>query len=266
MSDKLQKWIRQSADDRNLSCGEQLIAVLHRADLAEPLDAHVSMCEWFKNCKTRQVDFFEAFVSAEDISLKLEIDLSQLMTAVVEKCLSLSNEYIEELAGWLVALADELKSPSLRFLAAVSLLNIGNLEGCVEQCESVDKPYGPIHGLLGQALLEQGRPLEAIEALNVALALNSNDTLAMFQILKAYFCVEDFDSFWKWFDKAESVVGTHIELDYLAAVALLQTVPSCVSQTRLTHMLTKINYHAEQMSQPELTQVAQELKIKLDAL
>lgn len=72
-----------------------------------------------------------------------------------------------------------------RFLSAWTALNTGRLEDCVDECEKVNEPFSSVHTIHGQALLELGRPAEAIEVLDVATKLSPGELLAWFQKAKA---------------------------------------------------------------------------------
>ena len=74
---------------------------------------------------------------------------------------------------------------ALRFLAAWTALNCDNPDLCIEECEHVEEASAPIHALQGQAYLELGKPLEALEALHVATTLSPQDIIPWFQKAKA---------------------------------------------------------------------------------
>lgn len=80
--------------------------------------------------------------------------------------------------------AEKTNIAALRFLAAWTALNCNRPEICINECEKVDEPFAPLHSILGQAYLESGRLGEALEALNVAIALAPGDAVAWFQKAK----------------------------------------------------------------------------------
>lgn len=80
--------------------------------------------------------------------------------------------------------AEKTNIAALRFLAAWTALNCNRPEICINECEKVDEPFAPLHSILGQAYLESGRLSEALEALNVAIALAPGDAVAWFQKAK----------------------------------------------------------------------------------
>jgi tetratricopeptide (TPR) repeat protein len=80
--------------------------------------------------------------------------------------------------------AEKSNIAALRFLAAWTALNCNRPEICINECEKVDEPFAPLNSILGQAYLESGRLSEALEALNVAIALAPGDAVAWFQKAK----------------------------------------------------------------------------------
>ena len=81
--------------------------------------------------------------------------------------------------------ADRTGLVAFRFMSAWTALNSGRPAVCAEECEKVDEPFSSIHTLHGQALLELGRPQDALETLEVATKLAPQEILAWFQKAKA---------------------------------------------------------------------------------
>jgi len=120
-------------------------------------------------------------------------------------------------------LADKTHLAAFRFLAAWTAFNCDNLELCVAECEKVHEPFAPIHTLLGQALLEAGQTVEAIESLKVAIQIGPNDPLPMVQLIKAYLVVKLESEAMRLIEQCRILVGHNLELECLAAMTILSS-------------------------------------------
>lgn len=116
---------------------------------------------------------------------------------------------------------------AFHFLVAWISFNLNELDECIQECELVNEPFGPVHTLLGQALLESGKVSSAIDALNVAIRISPNDPLPLVQLIKAQLVAGMPSECFKAIDRCRQLVGNNIEIDCLAAMAILssQTPP-----------------------------------------
>ena len=78
-----------------------------------------------------------------------------------------------------------------------------------------------MHTLLGQALLESGHALEAIDALKVSTKLDPSDPLPRVQLIKAYLVLNLPGEAMRVVDECRRIVGNSIELECLAAMAII---------------------------------------------
>lgn len=124
------------------------------------------------------------FVAAETIVQQCDAEFVDLIGELGEE--AIHHDYAEPFFDAMQSGADRTGLVFLRFLAAWTALNKGDLETCVAECEKVDEPFASIYTIQGQALLELLRPKEAIEALSIAVKLCSTEVLAWFQLAKAH--------------------------------------------------------------------------------
>lgn len=118
-------------------------------------------------------------------------------------------------------LANKVNLSAIRFLAAWTALNAGDLETCIDECEKEIEPHAPIYTLLGQALLESGRSFDAIDALKIAIKLDGQDALAMFQLVKAYLVVGNTKEAAEAANRCRTVTGKNVEIECLSAMIVL---------------------------------------------
>lgn len=123
------------------------------------------------------------FLVAEETVQRLDADLLDLIGELGETALRVGEDgsFLEAMQAG----AEQTGLVVFRFLSAWTALNSGKLELCVEECEKVSEPFASVHTLHGQALLELGRPREALEALDVATSMGPQEILAWFQKAKA---------------------------------------------------------------------------------
>ncbi len=124
------------------------------------------------------------FLGAEQLAQNCDAELVDLIGEFGEAAIRAGQTTI--FFDVMQAGADRTGLLFLRFLAAWTALNAGNLEDCVAECDKVEEPFASIFTLQGQALLELGRPKEAIEALNIAVGLSPSELMAWFQLAKAH--------------------------------------------------------------------------------
>ncbi len=120
-------------------------------------------------------------------------------------------------------LADQSGLAAFRFLAAWTALNTGQLQECVAECEKVEQPIACIYTIQGQAMLELGMAEEAVDCLHAATKLSSSETLAFFQLAKAYHALSDYKSAWKALVDCEALTGQNIEVaTFFGLIALCE--------------------------------------------
>lgn len=118
-------------------------------------------------------------------------------------------------------LADLSGLAAFRFLAAWTAFNDEKLQVCIAECEKSTEPFAPIHTLLGQAFLETGQVQEAIDALKVATKIDPSDLIPKVQLIKAYLVIGIPVEAMRVVDECRKIVGTNIEIECLAAMAIM---------------------------------------------
>ena len=140
---------------------------------------------------TTSVAPLEDFLQAEDVCHKCDTKLLDLIGTLGEA--AVRSEHADGFFQTMQSLADATGLVVLRFLAAWAALNIGRLEQCIAECEKVDEPFAAIFTVQGQALLELGKPREALEVLAIAVKLAPQEVLAWFQTAKAHHIIAECD-------------------------------------------------------------------------
>ncbi|MCX6108520.1 MAG: hypothetical protein NTZ90_02815 [Proteobacteria bacterium] len=131
------------------------------------------------------------FLQAEDVCHGCDAKLLELIGGLGEA--AVRSEYADSFLQAMQSLADATGLVVLRFLAAWAALNIGRLEQCIAECEKVDEPFAAIFTVQGQALLELGKPRDALEVLAIAVKLAPQEVLAWFQAAKAHHLIDEYD-------------------------------------------------------------------------
>lgn len=119
------------------------------------------------------------------------------------------------------SLADKTKLAAFHFLAAFAAFNLNDFDRCINECEKVSEPFAPIHTLMGQALLESGKPEAAIEALKVAIEVAPTDPLPLVQLTKAYIVCGLPREAMATVNKCRKVIGNNIEIECLAVMGIM---------------------------------------------
>lgn len=127
-----------------------------------------------------QIDFLEAKEIFDDCGTGLMEFLGELGQIAFD-----TNQTDSFMKAMSVG-ADNTSMAVLRFMSAWTALNMGDLERCVADCEKVDEPFASVCTIHGQALLELGRPTEAIEVFSMAVKLDPRELIAWFQLAKAH--------------------------------------------------------------------------------
>jgi len=119
------------------------------------------------------------------------------------------------------SLANKTKLAAFHFLAALAAFNLDDFDRCINECEKVSEPFAPIHTLMGQALLESGKPESAIESLKVAIEVSPTDPLPLVQLTKAYLVCGLPENSMAVVSKCRKVIGNHIEIECLAVMGIM---------------------------------------------
>lgn len=138
----------------------------------------------FKQFLSRSDSPLADFIAAETIVQQCDAEFVDLIGELGEE--AIRHDCADQFFDVMQIGADRTGLTFLRFLAAWTALNKGDLELCVAECEKVDEPFASIYTIQGQALLELLRPHEAVEVLNIAVKLCPSEVLAWFQLAKAY--------------------------------------------------------------------------------
>lgn len=119
------------------------------------------------------------------------------------------------------SLADKTKLAAFHFLAAFAAFNLDDFDRCINECEKVSEPFAPINTLMGQALLESGKPESAIEVLKIAVQVAPSDPLPVVQLIKAYLVCGLPQESMAAVSKCRKVIGNHIEIECLAVMGIM---------------------------------------------
>lgn len=161
----------------------------------------------------------EDFLIADSLSQELSVPLVEHFSILVETAIHADQG--RKAMTSLIQLANKVNLSAIRFLAAWTALNSGDLETCIDECEKEIEPHAPIYTLLGQALLESGRAREAVDALKVATRLDSHDALALFQLVKACLVIGNTKDAASAANKCRAVAGKNVEIECLSAMVVL---------------------------------------------
>ncbi len=156
------------------------------------------------------------YLDAEAVINKCEITLLDLISRFGEDAVRAGD--VERFLKAVINAADRTGIVGLRFIAAWLCLNTGDLKRCINECEKVDEPFASIYTILGQALLEQHKPEQAIEALTVAVKLSSTELLAWFQLAKAYYSLSNFREAYRCLHECNKLAPNNIEIALFQAI------------------------------------------------
>lgn len=101
-----------------------------------------------------------------------------------------------EVLGSLLKIADLTGIAALRFTAAWTAFNMNDFETCITECEKIEDHGYHVYGLMGQAQLESGNPVQAIDTLTIALRMNEKDPALWFQLSKANYVLGSNEAAW----------------------------------------------------------------------
>ena len=216
---KLWAWYRKSQAQRFTETHEVFLLNLARA-LA--LKGRATNNYWIQSVDVfmrTSVNHLNDYVLADSLAQELGAPITQILGDLAEMSLVSGNGPPAFHA--IQSLASKTNLSSVRFLSAWIALNNGDLKGCIDECERELEPHSTIHTLLGQALLESGRPDEAIDALLVAVRLDVSDPLPHFQIVKACLVTEMTELAIIHVEKCRELCGDNIEVECLAGLTTI---------------------------------------------
>lgn len=161
----------------------------------------------------------EDFLTTESYSQELGRPLMEHFSSLAETAIRLGDG--EKILPYMQRLADKVPLSAIRFIAAWTALNISDYTTCIEECEKEPEPNNPIYTLLGQALLESGRAPEAVDALTVAVRLDSNDVMSFFQLVKALLVCNRTQEATLFAEQCRQLAGPNIEVECLSAMVVV---------------------------------------------
>lgn len=158
-------------------------------------------------------------LDTDALAVTLDTSLVDIYGILAEK--AIKHHQVDQVFDCFAKLADGTGLAAFRFLVAWISFNLNDFDRCIDECEKVNEPYGPIHTLLGQAFLESGRVESAIDALKVAAEIAPSDPLPIVQLVKAYMVSgRQLDCF-KTIDRCRKLLGNNLEIECLASMAIL---------------------------------------------
>jgi len=152
-----------------------------------------------------------AEIFANDFDISLFDVTSHAGFAVIQTC---GGQYFAEK---LKIIADKTGLASARFLSAWGYLNANMPEAAADACDQIDQPQSQVLTLHGQALLESGRPEEAIAILKGACTINPSDPLPLFQLAKAHYVLDQWDPAWTALEDCAKFDYYNAEIGFLMA-------------------------------------------------
>ncbi|MCX6126799.1 MAG: hypothetical protein NTV34_18885 [Proteobacteria bacterium] len=233
---KLWAWYRKSQAQRLTEAHEVLLLSLARA-LA--LKGRATNGYWIQSVDAfmrTSSNHLNDYILADSLCQELGAPITQILADLAE--MSLVSGYGPTAFNALQSLASKTNLSSVRFLTAWIALNNGDLKGCIDECELEHEPHSTIHTLLGQALLESGKPDEAIDALLVAVRLDASDPLPHFQIVKACLVTETTELAIIHVEKCRGLCGDNIEVECLAGLTTI--ADKCRDQAFAIRTLTRL--------------------------
>lgn len=217
----LSKWYAgaDASPPPKLQASEWLVWRTCQTFMTQSLDGLKSWINHFRSFLEFSADPLTDFIKAETIVHRCNSQLPDLIGELGEHAVRL--DLGENFLNVMQKGANATGLPVLRFLSAWTALNSGHLELCIEECERVDQPFGPVYTIQGQALLELGRPKEAAEALRVAVKLAPREVLAWFQLAKACHVLGQCDEAFQALRECRLLAETSDEVAlYMGLVAL----------------------------------------------
>lgn len=171
-----------------------------------------SFQEWLEESSQPAVDFAELIPYMADYG----VSFNNLLADLAEEAARLGHGL--GLAKVLQKVALKTQEPVCSFLAAWIFLNLNQLPACIAECQRVNSSYGPVQGLLGQALLESGKLEEAIQALQAAVRSSPEDLLSWFLLSKANLAANHWEAAWECIQICKKLAPEHEEVKAMIAI------------------------------------------------
>lgn len=159
------------------------------------------------------------FISAEEVLN--ETGQSAVNTASSMAASSFEWDQEKQALASILRLTNLTGLAALRFTAAWLAFNMNDFEMCIAECEKIDDHGYHVHGLMGQAFLENGQPDHAINSFKIALAMNEKDAAIWFQMAKAAYVSGDLEEAWQALEACGNLNGPSAE------IAVLQCAVAC---------------------------------------
>lgn len=217
----LERWLHghRKVSTATLDPGERLLLNTCETLAAGPQRGLRSWVDALKRFAKESDSPLNDFVRAETIAQECNADLLQIVSGFGEQ--AVRGDLAEPFQKAVQAAADATGLIALRFLAAWSALNHGDLETCLDECEKVDQPYASIYTIQGQAYIELRRPREAIPVLATAVKLAPQEILAWFQLAKAHHLLDDTDAAWRAILECQRLAPQNPEISLFTAMIAL---------------------------------------------
>lgn len=195
-----------SGDSFNLFChnfSQALLAPVMKDGLQQVQQA---LSQWLDCSQAPDEDFQDLFSTLANY----QIATPELFAHIAEQSV-LSGQGLALVQNMQRA-AEKTGHPLLYFVAGWIWLNLDQLDACIRICKKVRHSYGPLQSLLGQALLESGRPDKACQALELAVKMSPDDVLAWFLLSKSHLTSGQPEAAWKCIEVCLRLAPGHIEI------------------------------------------------------
>lgn len=216
---KLWNWFRAKETDPTKQIYETLLCDIVRGLLATGREGVRFWSHGLESFQRSSNDVLTDFLLADSLSQELGKPLTEHLASLCEKAIHFGDG--AKILVVLQGIASKTNLSSLRFLAAWTAMNIGDLVTCIDECEKEVEPHAPIYTLMGQALLESGRAYEAIDALKVAIKIDPQDILALFQLVKALLVTDRANEATSYAERCRIIAGHSVEVECLSAMVVV---------------------------------------------
>jgi tetratricopeptide (TPR) repeat protein len=214
-------WYRSKSDAEGLRPYERFAWDLMHALVSPRRDGIKEWILAIERLPRVSANLLEDFLIADSLVQELgKVALPMILSQLAERSIVLGDG--EKCQKAIRKFADQIPISALRFLSAWMALNLNQLEVCIEECEKEREPHAAVYTLLGQALLESGRALEAIDALKVAVKLDRKDPVTQVQIIKAYLVSNQPQKAIEPIVYCRELLGYNIEIECFAAMVVIQ--------------------------------------------
>jgi hypothetical protein len=180
---------------------------------------HLSWAQALSQVLETRTSCIQHILDTDALASTMGTSIADIYGLLVEDALRSGHGKAAMLA--MESLADKTKLAAFHFLAAFAAFNLDDFERCINECEKVSEPFTPINTLMGQAMLESGKPESAIEVLKVAIEVSPTDPLPLVQLTKAYLVCGLPEKSMATVSKCRKVIGNHIEIECLAVMGIM---------------------------------------------